>query len=88
MSFDEKILIQNFVRKVARSGSCNAFSEVQVVAVEFGLFLNIFTFFESGSGCHFWLSKVGMRSTTLSTTCGGGDHLLAFILDDHPFEIE
>ena len=43
MSFDEKILIQNFVRKVARSGSCNAFFEVQVVAVEFGLFLNIFT---------------------------------------------
>ena len=43
MSFDGKILIQNFVRKVARSGSCNAFFEVQVVAVEFGLFLNIFT---------------------------------------------
>ena len=39
------ILIQNFVRKVARSGSCNAFSEVQVVVVEFRLSLNIFTFF-------------------------------------------
>ena len=44
MSFDGKILIQNFVRKVARSGSCNAFSEVQVVAVEFRLSFNIFTF--------------------------------------------
>ena len=39
------ILIQNFVRKVARSGSCNAFSEVQVVVVEFRLSLNIFTLF-------------------------------------------
>ena len=45
MSFDGKILIQNFVRKVARSGSCNAFSEVQVVVVEFRLSLNIFTLF-------------------------------------------
>ena len=46
---------------------------------------------ESGSGCHFLLSRVGMRSTTLSITCGGGDNLLAFILvilDDHPFEID
>ena len=55
MSFDGKILIQNFVRKVARSGSCNAFFEVQVVAVEFRLFLNIFTFFNqvqvATSGC-------------------------------------
>ena len=113
MSFDGKISVQNLARKVARLGSCHAFSEVQVslLVVNFSnscilnqvqlvtsgwwwwLILSCVLLFcsESGSACHFLLSRVGMRSTTLSTTCGGGDNLLTVILvipDDHPFEID
>ena len=70
--FDEKILIQNFVRKVARLGSCHAFSEVQVDLVVIDLFLLLCS--DSDSACHFLL--VVVVDLELCSESGSGCHFL------------